>query len=91
MAQLTCSYIIKYMFMKKINSQRTKLHELFITHFYKSGQMNLTANYVKLSISTRVYITSFPGFFKVKVDLQFCIFIKGFFSFQETTIHPPFL
>ena len=51
------------------------------THFYKSYQMNLTANYIKLSISTRVYITSFPGIFKVKVDLQFCIFIKGFFIF----------
>ena len=32
------------------------------THFYKSNQMNLTANYIKLPISTRVYITSFPSF-----------------------------
>lgn len=37
------------------------------TYFYKSNQMNLTANYIKLSISTRVYITSFPGSFKVKL------------------------
>ena len=44
--------------------------------------MNLTANYIKLSIATRVNITSFPGFFRVKVDLQFCIFIKGFFFFK---------
>lgn len=36
-------------------------------HFYKSNQMNLTANYIKLSISTRVYITSFPGSFNVKL------------------------
>lgn len=49
------------------------------TYFYKSNHMNLTANYIKLSISTRVYITSFPGSFKVKLIYNSGIFIKGFF------------
>ena len=57
------------------------------THFYKSNQMNLTANYIKLPISTRVYITSFPSFFKMKVDLQFCIFIKVFFKILPFILH----
>lgn len=54
------------------------------TYFYKSDQMNLTANYIKSSMSKWLYITSFPGFFKVKVDLKFRKFIKSFL--QDTTV-----